>query len=250
MTASPQPEAAPASHPLPSSITLLHAGARLVASNAHAYYGFVGWLLIPLLFVVGAYATGGNTGVLLLNIANASMFMLLMWAFASIMWLTAALVLHPTKTIDTRYVGAIAWERTFGLVFAILVASVLELAGLLLIVPGIVIAVYLTFSAQEAVLHHRSPFAALAASRDLVRGRFWSICGRVVGLFGMTIALYTLIGVGIVGISSALGIFSPADLLTAPAPLWLEMLLNVLELSFLPIVMAAHTLLYLALENR
>lgn len=210
----------------------------------------MGWLLVPLLFVVGAYATGGTIGRLLLNIADAGMIVLLMWGFAAIMWLTTAHIIHPTKTIDTRHVSAIAWERTPGLALALFAASILELTGLILIVPGLAIGVYLTFAAEEAVLHNRSFLSALAASRDLVKGRFWSICGRVFGLAGLTVAAYVIIGVGVLGMTSALGIFSPADVLTTPAPLWLEMLLAVSELALLPIVMTAHTLLYLALETR
>lgn len=235
---------------MPSALSLLAHATKLVAKHASEYYGFAGWLLVPLLFVVGAYATGGHVGFVLLNLANAGFFMLLLWSFAAMMWLTAAHVVYPNRAVDIRHVSAIAWERTFGLATAVFAASILELAGLLLIVPGIIIAVYLTFVAQEAVLHNHPFLHALAASRDLVKGRFWMIFGRVFGLAGLTVTAYVLIGVGIIGLCSALGVFSPTDLLTSPAPLWLEMLLNVIELSLLPIVFTAHTLLYLSLEKR
>ncbi|MCR4312104.1 MAG: hypothetical protein NUV56_02355 [Candidatus Uhrbacteria bacterium] len=249
MTASPEVEAAD-NHQLPSLTSLIVEAVRLVGKHAGEYYGFAGWLLVPLLLSVGAYATGGSLGILILNIANAATFMLVMWLLAACILLTAAHVMHPERTVDPRHLSRISWERTFGLVVTLLAAAVLELFGIIaLVVPGLIISVYLSFASQEAILHNHTFLRGLAASRDRVKGRFFAVFFRVVGLTAFAAVGYVMIGSLVVSIASTLGIMTPNDLLTAP-PLWFATLLGLIEIAALPILITAHTLLYLSLKRR
>ncbi|KKW28216.1 MAG: hypothetical protein UY72_C0080G0004 [Candidatus Uhrbacteria bacterium GW2011_GWD2_52_7] len=156
MTASPEHQAE-AKEQLPSVASIIIEAIKLVGKHAGEYYGFAGWLLVPLLLSIGAYATGGSVGSLLLNIASAGNFMLIMWCLAASILLTAAYTLHPDRTVDPRHLSMIAWERTFGLVITLFAGAILQLAGLfLLIIPGLIIGqakrLYFTTTRSCAVL--------------------------------------------------------------------------------------------------
>lgn len=250
MTASQEHEAK-TKHRLPSVASLLTEACKLVGKHAGEYYGYAGWLLVPLLLSIAAYATGGSVGSFLLNIASASYFMLIMWCFAATILLTAAHILHPDRTIDPRHLSVLAWERTFGLVTTLLAAAVLEFAGLLLlIIPGLIIGAYLSFAGQEAVLHNHTFLRGLAASRELVRGRVAAILIRTIGITGIVLAVYVLAGTAIVSAASALNLLDPASLMTSIPPLWLQTSLSLLEITLFPVIVTAHSVLYLAAKAR
>lgn len=250
MTVSSQPaDAQGAKRDIPALPTLLSDAIRIVWRHAGDYFGFAGWLLVPLFFVVAAYATGGSVGNLLVNLANVSFILLILWFLSAGTLLTASVVLHPKRVVDPRQIGSTAWQRTSGLFLTLLLAAVLELAGFLLIVPGIIIATYLTFALEEAVLNNRMGFSALSESRNLVRGRFWIIFWRTLGLGAIFGLVYLFAVTLVVASASWLGVLQPDTLTQAPPPLWLEMTISVLQIAFLPFILAAHALLYLRLEK-
>ena len=250
MTASPEHQAE-AKEQLPSVASIIIEAIKLVGKHAGEYYGFAGWLLVPLLLSIGAYATGGSVGSLLLNIASAGNFMLIMWCLAASILLTAAYTLHPDRTVDPRHLSMIAWERTFGLVITLFAGAILQLAGLfLLIIPGLIIGTYLTFASQEAVLHNHTFLRGLAASRELVRGRLGAILFRTLGLAAVAIIVSVAAGTIIVSVASAFDVLDPASLMTTLPPLWLQTLLSLIEIAIFPVLTAAHSLLYLAAKSR
>ena len=74
------------------------------------------------------------------------------------------------------------FERWGAVLVAILLAGVLTAFGfILLIIPGIWLAVSLYFASQAVVAEGRSPVEALGRSRELVRGQWWRIFG--IGVF-------------------------------------------------------------------
>ena len=253
MTASTPPAvAASASGGDTATLAALLAGAgRLVVRHASDYYGLAGWLLVPLLLVVAAFATGGATGNLLITIANVGFIFLLAWFLSAGTLLTAVAVHHPDRVIDPRHLGAAAWKRVSPLLATLLLAAVLELAGLLLfIVPGIIAFTYFTFALEVSVLGNRSGFTGLAASRELVRGKFWTIFWRAFGIFAAVVLVYLLLVTLLVMLGASLGSLDPAMLTQAPPPLWLEVAISVLQIALLPFALAAHVLLYLSLCDR
>jgi hypothetical protein len=74
------------------------------------------------------------------------------------------------------------FERWGAVLGAILLAGVITAFGfILLIIPGIWLAVSLYFAAQAVVAEGRSPVEALRRSRELVSGQWWRIFG--IGVF-------------------------------------------------------------------
>ncbi len=250
MTVSPEP-AAENKSTLPSLTSILIEAIKLVGQHASEYYGYAGWLLVPLLLSVAAYATGGAVGNFLLNLANAGNILLLMWCLAASILLTTALLVHVERTVDPRHLSLLAWERLFGLVITLFAAAVLEFAGLLLlIIPGLIIGAYLTFASQEAVLHNHTFLRGLAASRDLVKGRVAAVFLRTFGLAAVAIVFYLAVATLVVALASAFAILDPKELITSLPPLWLQTFLSLVEIAMFPFLVAAHTLLYLAAKTR
>lgn len=51
---------------------------------------------------------------------------------------------------------------------------------LLLVIPGIIFAVWFAFAVYGVAIHHTSPIAAMKDSKALVEGRWWAVCWRLV----------------------------------------------------------------------
>lgn len=106
---------------------------------------------------------------------------------------------------------------------------------LLLIVPGVIFAVYYTFSTTAVALSGLSGMTALRHSKTLVAGRWWRV-------FGYSMALM----LPVIGLSFAEGLLT-AVLPGFTCPKWVSNL--VLDLAILP-AMVALTVLYLHLDAR
>lgn len=108
---------------------------------------------------------------------------------------------EPSVAGAFRLVGSAAWLA--------LAATALYVLGtiagfLLLIVPGIIVAVRWYFAPQVAVVDRRSAGAAVTASGELVRGRFWPVAGALlVGalVFGILTAVPEAI-IGAAGVAN------------------------------------------------
>jgi hypothetical protein len=108
---------------------------------------------------------------------------------------------EPSVAGAFRLVGSAAWLA--------LAATALYILGtivgfLLLIVPGVIVAVRWYFAPQVAVVDRRPAGPAVAASSDLVRGRFWPVAGTLlVGalVFGILTAVPEAI-IGAAGVAN------------------------------------------------
>jgi hypothetical protein len=121
--------------------------------------------------------------------AGLSVFVILPLVTASVALVVQALGrgTAPGDLAGALREGARAFPRVLGAVI-VYVAGVL--AGLvLLIVPGIWLAVRCYFAAQAAALEGLGPAAAMRRSSDLVHGMWWRTCGCLLAtafLFGLT----------------------------------------------------------------
>ena len=98
---------------------------------------------------------------------------------------------------EELHVGAAfraAAPRILPAIAAVTLAAVAIFAGfLLLVVPGIYLAVRLYLSAQASVLDRLSPVAALRRSGELVEGEWWATLGRLL-LAGLAFGLIAIAG--------------------------------------------------------
>lgn len=133
------------------------------------------------------------------------------------------------------------------LLIAVLLSSVLQAAGfILLIIPGILATILLTFVFEEVVLRGAGPLSALAASYARVRMNMRSVSWQLFAIFFTAILLYAVLGTGIVVFIMGLFHGDMNTLLSATPPLWAEAILSVLQIAIIPPVVIAHTVLYLS----
>lgn len=85
------------------------------------------------------------------------------------------------QTIDLGESLAMAWRKAGPLILtALLLFVILVPALLLLVIPGLYLAVRLFATQYAVVLEHKSPTEALSASWELTKGRWWSIFGTLI----------------------------------------------------------------------
>jgi hypothetical protein len=108
--------------------------------------------------------------------------------------------------LEASSVGSLyltAWERMGSLVgVALLTGLGVGLGCLLLLVPGIVLAVRWSLAVPVVMLEHSAPRAAMRRSRELVRGHGWSVfrvllnVGIIAGLLSLLIRFVAITMVG------------------------------------------------------
>jgi len=107
------------------------------------------------------------------------------------------LVKEQTKTLTIKEYLIQGWNHLFPFLWVNALVGLAVLGGcILLIVPGIIFAVWFVFSIYIVVLEGTKGKAALKESRELVRGYWWPIAGRFVtiGLLAMVISWIPLLG--------------------------------------------------------
>jgi hypothetical protein len=85
-------------------------------------------------------------------------------------------------------------------IWVFILSSLCIMGGfLLLVIPGIIFAVWLTFASVVVVLEDKRGLAALKQSREYARGRWWAIFGRLfllgICVFAASIAVTILIAI-------------------------------------------------------
>ena len=154
-----------------------------IGAGIGAGLGFLGSLAAPDLRIA-ALVMGGIIGGLV--------------GAAVAFWFTVAL-LTAALDEDLDFNGALAAARgrLVGLSWvALLSAGIIALGFCLLIVPGIIFCVWYFFAWWVHLDEERNGWAALSRSRELVRGRWWPIVGRLLllGLAGFLIGLVPIVG--------------------------------------------------------
>lgn len=100
-----------------------------------------------------------------------------------------------------------AWKFFWPLIWVGLLQGIITLGGfILLVLPGIYLAVALSFTQFYLLTENKRGLAALAASRALVKGRWWATWWRVFAgniVLGLGIAL--LIGIAMVAVGLVTG---------------------------------------------
>jgi hypothetical protein len=212
--------------------------------------GYSAWILVPyvgILFLETAVpeASLGKAAIFVLTIMQAA---LVVWAVIAIMILTWAATKKKTVRLDA--VGRRAWQRAPVFILVQVVNSLIVIGGsLLLLIPGFMFWVWYAFSAQELVLHKQHGLVALSASRNLVRGRFWPVAWRLIGGHTFLVLAYLFLTGALVGLASIFieGPITPLN--PEEMPLWLEVLVNIIEIVFLPLVVVFSTILYADLRQ-
>lgn len=175
------------------------------------FWTLVGIMAIPVLAWLLIGGIGVGIGLLSSLFGGASIVVIVLFSVIAIalailltFWPQAALIYavkERSRRIGIKESFVKAWHTLSSFIWVSALTS-LAIAGgfLLLIVPGFIFAVWFLFAAYILIAEGVKGSAALSKSRELVRGRWWSIFGRMIllglvaGGIGFIIALIPIVG--------------------------------------------------------
>lgn len=142
------------------------------------------------------YGQGIALSLLLLVISIGSIIVSLI--------VSTAMIILTKKLLDKQSVPEGLFNDAKKLIGPVFIASFLVglivLGGtILLIIPGIIFAVWYAFATYEVIIENKRGMEALGASKKLVSGRWWSILWRFIGpalpLLGVMIVVGIVVGI-------------------------------------------------------
>jgi len=132
-------------------------------------------------------------------------------------------------------------DRAGSVIIVSIMSGIIILIGaVLLVIPGIIAAVWLMVATPVAAIEGRRNSDALGRSRELVRGQFWHVLGTT--LLGWVIVMVLVFGVALT-LGVLFGLVGVPERLT-------EMLFGLLFAPLFPLVGVAVSLLYYDLRVR
>jgi len=212
--------------------------------------GYAAWLLLP-------YA-----GSILVSLPRPNVFfetlsfacllvqgILAFWLGILIPLLVRELVKNK-KSVPIIDLQNKAWQIIPSVVFVAILEAAVFLGGLiLLIVPAFIFWVWFALAQFSVIFENKKGLAAMAWSRELARGRFWKLTGRLIAgplVFGI-LAVFTS-GLLII-LFTVLSGASFDSLFSLTPPLWIDVISTVIETFSLPLFLIYFTLLYLDLTK-
>ena len=131
--------------------------------------------------------------------------------------------------------------RASNVISVSIMAGVLTVLGfILLVIPGIIVAVWTCVSTPVAAIEGLSNSAALGRSRDLVRGQFWHALGTIVLAWCIVMAL-------VIGFSIVLGLLF--GMMHVPARV-ISLVGGLVMVPLFPLIGVTTSLLYFDLRVR
>lgn len=154
--------------------------------GALGFLGVMAVLLLTVILGVGAYFLLGGKSQPLIGIG--AVLILVTIAGISLLgnWISAAVTIniaHWEKRVGIKESYQLARPFIIPLLLTSLVSGLIILgAGLLLIIPALIFSVWFSFIQYSVVLDKKSGLAALTASREYIRGRFWQVLWLMVAV--------------------------------------------------------------------
>ena len=152
--------------------------------------------------------------------------------------------LGRTLTVGEAY-AQVGWRTFVTLVLALLLQGLIVLTGLvLLVIPGIFLAIRLAFISQVIVLERTGVFVALSRSWQLVRGSWWRVLGILL-LVGILVGVLSGLVSALVGAALGLALGSGTVLNVASQAVG-----GIIGIFIQPVQLGASVLLYYDLRVR
>ena len=215
------------------------------------WIGISSWLLIP--FVASVVSTIAAPLIpqpveTLLNIfIIATTAIIGIWVV--VMIILASAKAYENKPLDQKQFSKESWLIVWRLFVASLIKGALVLGGaLLFIIPGIILSIQFAFTELRVVIEKESPLQALSSSRELVRGKFWSVAWRVVAGLLIIAAIQTTIMIMFFGIGLNITGESGVSIAANP-PLWSDIISTLLDVIFVPLYALYMTNLYFEIKK-
>lgn len=242
--------------PLPPALTLIGDSWRLFISTWNDSVKISIWFLYLGLasFALGLLASFSEPFALLAIPLEFVVAAFAVWT--SIRLIRGMLQLEAGKKINlSKEESTLSWNLVLPLIWVAILVTLAVLGGtLLFIIPGIYLAVVLSFSQILVLDQNLRGTKAMAASRDLVTGRFGPYLWRVVAgglVFGIGLAIVTGVCFSIIAM------FAGPDRFTAlsnsqPDPLLegtITLFQSIIEAATLPLFIGFQVKLYRMMQR-
>lgn len=250
-TASAKTSKQPARPELPGGFLLLRAAVKIYQTNFSFFFGYAAWILIPLVLSVFARVTLDAETFQFVDAfldATISFVLNIILSVVFILATTSIFTKHPVTKEIVRYAAILSFPYFLTLVLSGLITAS---GTILLVIPGIVFGVWFMLAPVVAVLEQKGVMESMRASRNLVRGRFFPVLGRILVGRGMLLLTHLAI-VGVIlfasfKIQGATNIYDFFAQSPAPAE---AVLLRLVGIFFFPLDLIFVTVLYLHLRTR
>lgn len=226
-------------------IQLLQTSIRLYRTHSAFYTGFVAWLLFPVAVLLTLDLFVLPAG-LLAAIAIVFSFIQLILS----LWVTILLTIATDKIIGHALPSDHTLEQlTWKLMVPVILVAVLQFLAvfggfILLIVPGILFAVWFAFAQMAVMLEKKQGVQALSYSRSLVRGRFFQVLWKLLAGPAIVYITYSVVLALVLMLVSLFGNIDPQLFLEGDIPIWLETIDAITQVFLLPILIIYFTLTF------
>lgn len=139
--------------------------------------------------------SGGSLAEISLLFLEFFIFIIILLLFGSYMGASYMILIMRSVGTLLSEVFKEAWKKLWGyLLITILIWFFIILAYLFFFIPGVIVSVYLAFSAFVFIDEGKRNMDALKRSWSLVKSNWWKVFGRVVSLNIVLILVFTLLG--------------------------------------------------------
>ncbi len=177
-----------------SCVTYFHNFKKFIGVYLYGLIGFIPLVVVALVYFLLALSTSLLDNVALRVILAVLMFFGLVWALYYGIRIRAAMILliknnytsaKENFDLSKKYFWAYVW-------ISILSTVVIGLWTLLLIIPGIIFAIYYLLYNYTFFFEDLKGMKALRRSKELIKGYWWAVCGRTL-FIGLLAALLNIL---------------------------------------------------------
>ncbi len=221
----------------------------LYKDNFKLYLKIIVWPLIPT--VLAALLSAIKISPVAEIPINLFFFLISFFVglFISIAIILAVDALLKKEKVDLRKIYNLSYSKILSYLWVSILAGLAVLFGIiLLIIPGIILAVWFSFSIYILILENIKGAAALKASKNLVKDRFWAVLWRwfapylvylIITAFAILIPIYF--------IGFLLG--NPMAGFAEVTPWWSSLISNFIYFLLWPIFVNIGVILYQSLKK-
>lgn len=233
-----------------SATSLIKESWKIYKNNFLLFLKIVAWLFIPtVLWTAVDLINLTEVAAVPINICLGIVYFIL-GLFVSVALILVADHLEKGKDVDLKSIFTLTYSKIFFFFWVSVLANLAVILGmLLLIVPGVILAVLFSFASLAAVLDGQKGFSALSYSKKLVKENFWGILWRWVASYFVYAVFLSIVILGLIyliGLSTG----QLGALISANGSLWWSNFISdALSLLSLPLFSIIAVLLYNSLKK-
>ena len=235
---------------LPGVLLLLKDAFRATWKLRVVVYGYSAWLLVPTIAFLFAQGLPSPYSDYLSLAGSVTSLALGLWINAAIaLYVGVVVTSEEGETINFSILSQRAWDKVLGLFVIQAVIGLSVMFGtILLIVPGVILWVWTAFATQQYLLSSKGMIESFRLSRELTRGRFFPVLGRLL-VSNLFFSFLIMLAFGLYIIA---GLHGSAALLVPTLqawPSWLEVGFSLITLPLIPVSIIFNIMLYFAIKR-